>query len=975
MLDRSYDRRTRILIRAVLIAIAIPVVVARAQTGIVVGTVTDRASAQPIEAARIQIGAGLAVATDPRGHFVLRNTPTGSQIVRVTRIGFRPESRTITIAERDSTRADFALSQSVVELSEVVVTGTGGAVEKKKLGASMAVVDVSQLQDQMAITDIGQALSAKVPGLRSLSVGGGAGAAKDLRIRGFASFSLNQRPVVYIDGVRIDTRASEWTGATGIKGMACCSFAGGTSTDRMNDLNPDDVERVEVLKGAAAATLYGSEASNGVIQIFTKRGRGESRPTWNFAVTGGFDKNRMNLPTKLFPNFQGPADSTGFRQRARDANDLIEAGPYQGYELSVQGGGMRSNYYASGGWADQQGSIQPNWAKRGNLRLNLTFLPTDKWTVEARSAYTRNHVAELQAGNNWTALLGNALNGDPRKATRARPYGEAWVPVADIKRMDTYSNADRWTGGVTASYAMFQNFTHKFTAGVDQVAEEKGRFFPFAGDYGSAGVTLGQRNLGYRDFTSYTVEYLGQLNFAMPFSGITSDLSFGAQGLREVERLNMAVGNTFAGPGVSTVTAASTTTGAEGFSERTNIGFHLQNRFSFGEKLFATVGMRVDGNSAFGENYGFKRFPKADVSWIASQYGFLPKWVSSLKLRSAIGQAGKAPGAFDKFTTFSARSVFTGTPGVVPENPGNVELRPETSTELEGGFESGFFNDRLGIESSIYWQFTKDAIVGVPNPPSLGFGASRKVNIGRLDNHGWETSINYLAVSTARLDWSTSLRFDGNHNKVISVGGVQLAGNAVREGYPVQGVWSRPATGYSVVNGKPVTTRGDTAVYFGPPFATLNSSVGNTFRFGPFQAYALVTVSRGASFNNGDRPYRVRQGGGDELLQFLNPDGTATFKSDSVAQYWSIMDAVETRNATRLRELSLTYSVPERFSSRYGLGRTLLTLTGQNLMWWDRCHCFDPDMNYAGGDAFTVTSGFLAQPSPRMFRVAVRTRF
>src|SRR5439155_847843 len=259
-------------------------------------------------------------------------------------------------------------------------------------------------------------------------------------IRGFASFSLNQRPVVYVDGVRIDTRATEWTGATGIKGLACCSFAGGTSTDRLNDLNPDDIERVEVLKGASAATLYGAEASNGVIQIFTKRGKNESRLAWTFAATSGADKMRQNLPTKLFPNFLGPPDSTGFRQRARDANDLIQAGPYQGYDLAVQGGGTRSTFYGSLGYVDERGSIQPNWEKRGNLRLNLSFIPTDRWTIEAHSSYARNRIAELQAGNNWTALLGNALNGDPRKATVQRPYGEAWVPVADIKRMDTFSD-------------------------------------------------------------------------------------------------------------------------------------------------------------------------------------------------------------------------------------------------------------------------------------------------------------------------------------------------------------------------------------------------------------------------------------------------------------------------------------------------------------------------------------------------------
>jgi hypothetical protein len=139
--------------------------------------------------------------------------------------------------------------------------------------------------------------------------------------------------------------------------------------------------------------------------------------------------------------------------------------------------------------------------------------------------------------------------------------------------------------------------------------------------------------------------------------------------------------------------------------------------------------------------------------------------------------------------------------------------------------------------------------------------------------------------------------------------------------------------------------------------------------------YALLSVSRGASFSNGDRPYRVRQGGSDELLQFLKPDGASTFKADSVTQYWSILDAIETRNSTRLREASITYTFPEWLSGKYGFGRTLLTFSGQNLMWWDHCHCFDPDMNWAGGDAFGVSSGFLAQPSPRVFRLSLRTRF
>jgi len=949
---------------------------ARAQTGTVIGTVTDRGTGQPIEAARAQIvNSGLGAASDSRGTFVVRGVRVGSYTVRVSRIGFRPEVAAVTLAGNDTARVAFTLTPSAVELDQVVVTGTGGAVEKRKIGSSMGVVDMQQVQEQVAVTDIGQALAAKVTGLRSVSVGGGAGAARDLRIRGTASFQLNQRPVVYIDGVRVDTRATEWTNATGISNkVACCSFAGGTSTDRLNDLNPDDIERVEVLKGAAAATLYGSEATNGVIQIFTKRGKNESAPSWNLSATTGFDRLRPNLPTKLFPLFTGP-DGT----QARDANSLIGSGPYQNYDVSVQGGGTRSTYFSSAGYMDQEGSIQPNYEKKGNFRLNLSFLPTDKWTIEGRSMLTRNTIAEEQAGNNWTALLGNAMNGNPRNATAQKPFGEAWVPVSDIKQMQTYSDATRWTGGMTLNFTPAPAFTHRFTLGLDDVNEQKSRFFPYAGAYGPAGVTFGQRNLGYRFYYSWTADYLGQYTFHLP-RNITSDLSFGGQALKESERLNIAVGNTFAGPGVSAVSSAAVTAGGEAYSEKATIGYLVQDRLSFGQKLYATLGMRVDGNSAFGDNYGFKRYPKADVAWVPSEYGFLPQWISSLKLRAAIGQAGKAPGAFDKFQTFTARSVLQGTPGVVPDNPGNADLRPETTTEQEAGFESGFFHDRLGLEASIYFSRTKDAIVPKLLPPSAGFQTAQSVNVGAIDNHGWEASLNYLAVSRGQFDWTTNLRMDGNHNKVIDLGGVLLSGTAIQVGYPVQGIWTLPMTGYSPTaigaNGRaPNFTRGSANVYKGPPLPTFNASLGNTVRYGNLQFYALVTMERGAVFQNSDRPYRVRQGGADEYLQFLNANGTPSFSADSVFNYWSLFDAVDSRDNVRIREVSLSYTIPERFTSRTNLGRTQVTVSGQNVMWWDHCHCVDPNMNWAGGDAFGIANGFLAQPAPRQYRLAIRTRF
>src|SRR4030095_14750843 len=201
--------------------------------------------------------------TDANGRFLVRNLPAGALTLRAVQIGYRPESRPITIQSNDTAKIDLRLFQSAVELRQVVVTGTGGAVEKRQVGASIGEVDVTKLAEQVAIPDVGRMLSAKVTGLRATTVGGGVGTGQDIRIRGTASLSLSQRPAISLDGVRVDGGATEW-----FNSGACCSFGGGASTDRLGDLNPNDIERVEVLKGAGAGAVSGYEATNGGISLF-----------------------------------------------------------------------------------------------------------------------------------------------------------------------------------------------------------------------------------------------------------------------------------------------------------------------------------------------------------------------------------------------------------------------------------------------------------------------------------------------------------------------------------------------------------------------------------------------------------------------------------------------------------------------------------------------------------------------------------
>lgn len=964
-------------------------------TGGVAGTVVDAVSRQTLSGAQITVeGTGRGSLSDGRGRFVINQVPTGAQTLRVTYIGYGTQTKAITVTAGAGVAVAFELQISAVALDEVMVTGTAGNVERRKVGSSMASMNVEQVRESVPIADFGSALQARIPGVRSIGVVGGVGAGRALQIRGNNSFTLDQRPVVYIDGVRVNTYQLEWGW---MAQAACCAFSGGAGEDRLSDLNPDEIERIEVLKGAAAATLYGSEASNGVIQIFTKRGRSNSRPQFTMNVNYGVNRLRENIQTTLNPRFKGPQ---GFQ--AWDANEhLIESGPIQGVDLSAQGGGEDVTYFVAGAFNYEEGSVKPNWQKRGNLRMNLRWVASNEWTFAINTAYSRNRILSLQSGNNWMSLLGNAVLGNPRKATDKQPYGEPWIAVSSIKKVDTFDDANRFTAGMTATYQPYSWFTNKITVGMDNVDEEKSRMMPFGEFYTYVG-TVGERNLGYRRSSTWTADYLGTMNFT-PMEDLTSELSFGAQGFWEKASNQMATGRGFAGPGVTVVSGGSTTFGAESFVETINVGMFAQNRFSFWDKLFATVGLRVDGNSAFGTNYGLKKYPKVDLAYQISREGFLPSVISNLKLRGALGQAGKFPGAFDQFQTYSAQSVLNDLAGVSPYNPGNADLRPETTTEAEVGFDAGLFEDKVGLTFTYYRAKTTDALLEVNRPPSEGFPQRRLENAGVIQNKGWEATLNVTPVNTSALRWSVDLNLDGNENKILDLGpqavwqkvqrweggdwrtGGKVVTDSVRilglhyEGYPVRSQWTREITAWDPV--KKVHTRSTLNFYEGRPLPNFNASLANTFTFGAFRVYGLVSMQRGSTFSNSDRPYRARQGAGDEYLGLFdfnkldaqgNPSNTAV--ADSLLNYFTLTSPYDSRDNFRLREVSVSCTVPGGISDRVGLGRTVVTLSGQNLMWWDDCNCMDPDMNYLGGNTLGQ-SGFLAMPQSRKLLLSIRTSF
>jgi TonB-dependent SusC/RagA subfamily outer membrane receptor len=547
---------------AAALALASPAV-ARAQTGTVTGSVTAANTGQPINGAQVSIeGTRLGSLSNANGRYLITRVPAGTYTVQVVHVGYLTETQAVTVTADGTAVVDFDLEISAVNLDEIVVTGTAGAVERRKIGVSLASLDVDDLQEVTPMDGFSQVLEGRIPGVRSIGTVGGVGASRELRIRGTDSFSLGQRPVIYIDGVRVDNRGSEWgSGAGG--STTCCAFSGGAGEDRLSDLNPEEIDRIEVLKGPAAATLYGSEASGGVIQIFTKRGRSNSPANFTVGTSLGFNRHRPNFPTTLRTSFRGDDGTV-----ALDPNQsLIENGLINSYDITVDGGGEEVTYFVSGGFSFEEGSVKPNDQKRGNLRVNLNWTAAENLTIGVTSGYVRNRIYSLQSGNNWLGIYTNALLTNPLNASAEEPYGGGLdVNVADAQAIETYSDTDRWTGAVTMTYNPTADFSHRATLGLDAVNDQKTRYLPFGRHYTYIGKN-GERNIGYRNSRKFTADYLGSLNYELPFlGGLGGSFAFGGQGYWDIISTSMATGKDFAGEGVTTVGGAARTFGGETFS-------------------------------------------------------------------------------------------------------------------------------------------------------------------------------------------------------------------------------------------------------------------------------------------------------------------------------------------------------------------------------------------------------------------------
>ncbi|MSR35995.1 MAG: hypothetical protein EXR95_05030 [Gemmatimonadetes bacterium] len=727
------------------------------QTGRIVGRVTSAESGAGIGEVQVFIpGTGLGTLTRQNGSFIMLEVPAGPSEVRAERIGMAAVTHQVTVAAGQAVQIDFQLSTQALGLDEIIVTGTAGASRRREVGNTIAQINVADVTNRPTMaTDL---LTAAAPGIKVSENGGEMGAGYQIRLRGNKSVSMTNNPIIYIDGVRIQSKPipNGRAAAAGTSGIG-----GSISPNPLNSINPNDIERIEIIKGSAATTLYGTEASAGVIQVFTKRGA-SGAPVWNLETNHNFAWLRKVAPDPHPYNRLDVFSRTG------------HIGSYSG---SVRGGGQALQYFTSGLYEGGIGQFPQDTTHRYVFRGNFTFTPVTSLALQWNSSYNRNAMRNTPAGGNQNGIYHTANRGV------ANTFGSEDQEVTRKLFTQEYRREiQRFTSGGTATYSPLATLTNRMTLGYDLTIQENRGLRPF-------GFVFFNNGSIFNDTWSnqvLTFDYVGTYSFGVT-EGIKASFSWGGQTVGEEERRVNSYGETFPGAANPTVSSAATTVGEEDRSKIWNAGFFLQNVFDINNRYFVTLGMRVDGNSAFGSGFGLQMYPKASASWVLSDEAFWQDGWGSMKLRVAYGESGRAPGAFDAVRTWQSQT-WAGRPSLVPRNLGNPDIGPEVTGELEAGFDGEWFGGRLTSSVTLFDQRTTDALFNVAQVPTSGFSSAQRKNVGELKNTGIEIGIQAAPVSAANWGVDIGLDVTTNHSKVESLGGIPAfstgAPGWVEEGQP-----------------------------------------------------------------------------------------------------------------------------------------------------------------------------------------------
>ena len=934
----------------------------------------------------------------------------GTYQLEISSVGYRALRRPVTLgAETTVAVGEAALTEDQVGLNEVVVTGTSVATSKRQLGNTIATVSGDELRTAVP-TQIDQALQGKFAGVQITQNSGNPAGGISVRLRGPSTVAGSSDPLYIIDGVIVNNDSPQLIDL------------GGYAQNRLVDISPNDVERIEVIKGAAAAAIYGSRASNGVVQIFTKRGR-DGAPQVTVSSQFTVSRLRKKLEVNRYP----------FRFTNTTATDLSQV-PVTRYDyqdqifrtaigtddyVSLSGGSSATKYFASGNYFRNQGIVDNTNFSRGGGRVRLQQTLGSKVSLSAGANYTLSQSKEVPNGGiseAYGALTGFIFSNnfiDPSRDPVTGRYPSTALsiartnPLEAINRFDFRQRTSRFIGDAQLNLTPFAGFTVDYVLGYDASTQVATGFIPT----GSTAPTYTGGYARRADQTTILVNNDLTASYRRDFTEWLTSTTTAGGTLQSQQSFSTSIQSILLAPIVQT-TASGVATPGEFRSERTIRGAFAQQTLGLGNRLFLTGALRVDVASVYGPSNRTQYYPKASVAYVLSEEKFwkdgaLAKLVPQLKLRASYGQAGNltAIGPYDRFTNIVG--VVGPLPGLLASTlQGNSALGPERQAEFEIGTDLSLFGDRVGIEFSYYDKKVTDLLLRRDLNPSSGF-LSRFDNIGNMRNQGVELLVRATPVQSAAVKWTVTTTFTHNTNRITDIpnglltfpDGFGLV--AAVEGRPLgtyYGTYSARRPDGSLLltpGGLPQRERGIQGTFGAPnvpqrgadgqPTGTLVSGVlGN-----PNPRYVASLINE-VGLLKGNLVLRVQFDTQQDfdVFNFTKRVGTRDIfgglqgyeaelrgevaKGSSTAAYNTFDKWIEDGSFVKLREASVSYRLTPKL---LGLRDLRLSLAGRNLLVFTKYSGYDPEVNAAGQSNAVRGFDFVEVPIPRTVSLGFNASF
>lgn len=1001
------------------------------RVGTIRGRVTERETGQPVSAAMVVVvGTTVGAVTDLAGNYIIRNVVAGPVTVRATRLGYAPATQTADVTNDGEVVVNFAIDRAATRLSEVVTTATGEQ-SRREFGNVVATVNADSIVAKAPVTSVNELLQARTSGVQVIQGTGQVGSSSSIRIRGASSLSLTNEPLIIVDGMRYDNAPESANFST-------------TRVNRFN-VNPDDIESVDIIKGPSAAALYGTAAANGVVIIKTKRGQ-QGRAQWTargeyglLSNPGGFPHNYWSFGQNLnssgvrtgSPNVQCKlVDATAkrcvidslstYNPWTSSLTDPFTSTPRYLYGAQVAGGTESVRYFFSaeredetgpytmpdseiarvrlerGGTSPRDHEIHPNQLQANSFRGNFQVSLRPNLTLDVNSGYSRR--------NQWNAFEGTFFAGMTFQYLTAPGYktavnGLQREYVGDIFGVQNQLRTDRFTGSSTLNWQPYTWLTARAILGIDQ-NNTFGYRLQYRGEGPRVGLSWGpngrEGGIDYErtNASRYTTDLGTTITRTIPFN-LSSRTSVGAQLFFDAQYRSQGEGYGLP-PGASTPNSARLRQSWEFTTEEKTYGAFVEEQLGWADRLFVTLGGRTDQSSAFGRNASNTFYPRAAVSYVLSDEPWYPQipTVSRIRLRAASGQAGVQPSTIAALQYLGAAAYPAGAaadePGLRLADLGNATLRPEVTTEVEGGADIGFFSDRINLEATLFRKISRDALFQTPLAPSQGTSIgsaspTQWINIGKVENRGLELGIDASILRAAMLSWD--VRLNGSHirNKLVSKGKVQLStapGERNVEGYPLFGLWDKRIISYSDANGDGIVSDAelvvsDTQVFRGSTLPEYEAGLSNTFGFFRNALQINTLFDYRGKFWKRWRYEEWRCQSSSNCAGINDPNASLEEQAAAAAVISSSKRTVwgyYLRNDfIKFRELSVSYALPARYTERFLRGRnTTFVVGGRNLGYlWTRYPGVDPESNNQVQNTGGGNTDLTAQPPIRTWTARV----